>query len=54
MLGHLGSKEIPIFGVKTLGVRDGLLDLHGAPRKVVWTVLEQTAAKGENTVSFCL
>jgi len=27
--GHLRSKELPVYGTKTLGVREGVLDLHG-------------------------
>lgn len=27
--GHLRSKELPVYGAKTLGVRHGELDLHG-------------------------
>jgi len=29
MHGHLRSLEMPIYGAKTLGVRNGTLDLHG-------------------------
>ena len=27
--GHLRAKELPIFGAKTLAVRNGSLELHG-------------------------
>lgn len=27
--GHQRSPEIPVYGAKTLGVREGILDLHG-------------------------
>lgn len=27
--GHLRSPELPVYGAKTLGVREGVLDLHG-------------------------
>ena len=29
MHGHLRSQELPLFGAKTLAVRNGTLDLHG-------------------------
>lgn len=27
--GHLRSPELPVYGAKTLAVREGVLDLHG-------------------------
>ena len=27
--GHLRSPELPVYGAKTLAVREGILDLHG-------------------------
>ena len=27
--GHLRSTELPVYGTKTLAVREGVLDLHG-------------------------
>lgn len=27
--GHLRSPELPVYGTKTLAVREGVLDLHG-------------------------
>ena len=29
MYGHLRAVELPIFGAKTIGVREGTLDIHG-------------------------
>ena len=29
MHGHVRSKELPMYGAKTLAVRHGTLDLHG-------------------------
>ena len=29
MHGHLRTQELPVYGAKTLGVREGTLDLHG-------------------------
>ncbi|CAL1525942.1 unnamed protein product [Lymnaea stagnalis] len=48
--GHLRSKELPIYGTKTLAVREGTLDLYGSPIAVVWTRLAATAAAGTKTL----
>ncbi|XP_049710533.1 fibrocystin-L isoform X3 [Elephas maximus indicus] len=48
--GHLRSPELPIYGAKTLAVREGVLDLHGLPVPVIWTRLAQTAKAGERTL----
>ncbi|XP_035685638.1 fibrocystin-L-like [Branchiostoma floridae] len=47
--GNLRSKELPIYGAKVLGVRNGNLDLHGMPVPVTWTRLAQTVTVGETT-----
>ncbi|KAA0710209.1 Fibrocystin-L Polycystic kidney and hepatic disease 1-like protein 1 [Triplophysa tibetana] len=49
--GHLRSKELPVYGAKTLGVREGVLDLHGIPVPVTWTRLSQTAQNGSSTLT---
>ncbi|XP_071792804.1 fibrocystin-L-like isoform X2 [Asterias amurensis] len=46
MHGHLRSQELPLFGAKTLAVRNGTLDLHGMHVPVTWTRLAQTAEAG--------
>ncbi|XP_067833370.1 fibrocystin-L-like [Heptranchias perlo] len=48
--GHLRSRELPLYGAKTLGVREGTLDLHGLPVPVIWTHLAQTADAGSSTL----
>ncbi|XP_070248855.1 fibrocystin-L [Myotis yumanensis] len=48
--GHLRSPELPVYGAKTLAVREGVLDLHGLPVPVVWTRLAHTAQAGERTL----
>uniref|UniRef100_A0A6I8N1M6 Fibrocystin-L n=1 Tax=Ornithorhynchus anatinus TaxID=9258 RepID=A0A6I8N1M6_ORNAN len=48
--GHLRSPELPVYGAKTLAVREGILDLHGRPIPVIWTRLAETAEAGENTL----
>nr|XP_010954142.1 fibrocystin-L isoform X1 [Camelus bactrianus] len=48
--GHLRSPELPVYGAKTLAVREGILDLHGLPVPVIWTRLAHTAKAGERTL----
>ncbi|KPP78019.1 fibrocystin-L-like, partial [Scleropages formosus] len=49
--GHLRSQELPIYGTKTLAIREGVLDLHGIPVPVPWTHLNETASAGSVTLS---
>ncbi|XP_036421459.1 fibrocystin-L-like [Colossoma macropomum] len=49
--GHLRSPEIPVYGAKTLGIREGVLDLHGIPIPIPWTRLAQTARNGSRTIT---
>uniref|UniRef100_A0AAQ5X4Y6 Polycystic kidney and hepatic disease 1 (autosomal recessive)-like 1 n=1 Tax=Amphiprion ocellaris TaxID=80972 RepID=A0AAQ5X4Y6_AMPOC len=49
--GHVRSPEIPVYGAKTLAVREGVLDLHGIPVPVPWTHLAQTATSGSVTLT---
>ncbi|XP_004640150.1 fibrocystin-L [Octodon degus] len=48
--GHPRSPELPVYGAKTLAVREGTLDLHGLPVPVVWTQLARTAEAGTRTL----
>ena len=41
--GHVRCTELPIYGCKTIGVREGTLDLHGEFVPMTWTRLAQTA-----------
>lgn len=43
LYGHLRSIELPIYGTKTIAVREGTLDLHGQYVPVTWTYLNATA-----------
>ncbi|KAI4871505.1 hypothetical protein NFI96_027165, partial [Prochilodus magdalenae] len=49
--GHLRSPEIPVYGAKTLGIREGVLDLHGIPIPIPWTRLAQTANRSSTTLT---
>ena len=44
--GHVRSKEIPVYGTKTLALREGKLELHGKHVPITWTYLSQTAEVG--------
>ena len=48
MYGHRQSTELPLFGAKTLAVRNGTLDLHGTPIRDTWTCITKTVRPGEN------
>ena len=37
--GHLRSLEMPIYGAKTLAVRNGTLDLHGKLMQCIYLCL---------------
>jgi len=50
MHGHLRSTELPVFGAKTLGVRNGTLDLHGRHIPYTWSLLNATVAAGTDEV----
>ncbi|XP_052063080.1 fibrocystin-L-like [Mytilus californianus] len=49
--GHVRTKELPIYGTKSVGVREGRLDLHGQVIDVTWTKLAMTANVGSNTIT---
>ncbi|XP_040289774.1 fibrocystin-L-like [Bufo bufo] len=48
--GQIRSPELPVYGAKTLAVRQGTLDLHGIPIPVTWTRLAQTVESGNSTI----
>ncbi|XP_048254094.1 fibrocystin-L-like [Haliotis rufescens] len=50
MHGNFRSPELPIYGAKTLAVREGILDLHGKVTPVTWTRLAVTATAGDTTI----
>ena len=51
MYGNVLSTELPLFGAKTLAVRNGTVDFHGKPILNTWTRLSATAEKGSKTIS---
>ncbi|XP_019623376.1 PREDICTED: fibrocystin-L-like [Branchiostoma belcheri] len=51
MHGHVRSPELPLYGAKTLAVREGTLDLHGKPTPVTWTFLADSVSPGDTTLT---
>ena len=51
MYGHRLSTELPLFGAKTLAVRNGTLDLHGKPIRDTWTCITKTVRPGDNLLT---
>ncbi|XP_063605340.1 fibrocystin-L-like [Penaeus indicus] len=51
LYGNTKTIELPNYGAKVLAVREGTLDLHGAPIDVTWTHLAATAAQGSSTIT---
>ncbi len=44
------SPEIPIYGNKVIGVRNGILEMHGVKREPTWTEMDTTAEVGESQI----
>jgi hypothetical protein len=51
MHGNVFEPYIPIYGNKVIGIRHGVLDMHGAPVDPVWTFLEKTANKWQRDIT---
>ena len=51
MHGNVRCTEMPVFGCKVIGVREGSLDLHGKYIPVTWTHLAQTAEPDDKTIT---
>ncbi|KAM9824037.1 PKHD1 like 1, tandem duplicate 1 [Neosynchiropus ocellatus] len=49
--GAVRAPELPVYGAKTLAIREGTLDLHGKPVPQTWTRLAATAAEGATTIT---
>ena len=46
--GNVVDPEIPIYGAKVIGVRQGELDFHGCRRNITWTRLADTSLNGSS------
>jgi hypothetical protein len=43
---EFGGSTLPVFGNKVLAVHGGVLEMHGCPRDLAWTMLSETAEAG--------
>ncbi len=50
LYGHVLSTELPVYGAKTLALREGTLDFHGRPLNLTWTRLSATVSAGSDTI----
>ena len=50
LYGHVLSTELPVYGAKTLALREGTLDIHGRTLNLTWTRLSATVAAGSDTI----
>jgi len=50
MSSKIDDPYLPIYGNKCIGLRFGTLDMHGVPKKPVWTVMESTVEKGATKI----
>ena len=50
MYGNVRCTELPVYGCKSIGVREGTLDLHGEFIPMTWTRLSQTANIGDTDI----
>jgi hypothetical protein len=51
MHGTVASPYIPIYGNKVIGVRFGVLDMHGVTRTPTWTSMDTTANAGDSKIT---
>ena len=50
LYGDVLSTEIPVYGAKTLALRQGSIDIHGKPLAITWTRLAETATAGSTSL----
>ena len=48
--GNRDSPTLPSYGNKFIGVRNGVLDIHGDPRTPSWSILQETAKAGDSLI----
>jgi hypothetical protein len=51
MHGTVSSPYLPIYGNKVIGVRFGIIDMHGIERPITWTKLAATVDKGATQIT---
>lgn len=50
MSSTIDSPYIPIYGNKCIGLRNGILDMHGVAKTPTWTVMESTVEAGATEI----
>ena len=50
MSGDMNSKELPVYGAKVIGLREGSIEIHGKPKSPVWTRLSATANVDDSAI----
>jgi hypothetical protein len=50
MHSKIDDPYLPIYGNKAIGLRFGVLDMHGVPKTPVWTTMEATVEKGASSI----
>ena len=50
MYGTKDDIQLPEFGNKVWVFHNGILDMHGIPKRVTWTLLASTANPGDTSV----
>ena len=48
--GHVRSKEIPVYGAKSIALREGYLGLHGKHVLYTWTIITETINPGDTII----
>jgi len=51
MHGTADDPYIPIYGNKVIGVREGILEMHGNERTPAWTVMDKTSEIGDSKIT---
>jgi hypothetical protein len=51
MHGDISDPYLPIYGNKVIGVREGVLDMHGIKREPAWSVLDTTVEAGGKQIT---
>ncbi|XP_074660960.1 fibrocystin-L-like [Tubulanus polymorphus] len=49
--GNMRALELPIYGAKGIGIREGSLELHGKHVPYTWTLLDQTVEPGSSSLT---
>lgn len=50
MHSKIDDPYLPIYGNKVIGLRFGILDMHGVPKYPSWTRMEATVEKGASSI----